>query len=78
MTRRSLERRLAALQAKRAPAVARVLAWQDIGEPGLDADTVQLCVPGGNDERMPLDEWRRRYPDGMLIRVVYGEQDAPA
>jgi hypothetical protein len=25
---------------------------------------------------MPLDEWRRRYPHGLLIRVVHGRQDA--
>ncbi len=49
-----------------------MLAWQDTGEPGIDADTVQLA--GG--ERMPLDEWRRRYPNGLLIRVVYGNVDA--
>jgi hypothetical protein len=51
------------------------MAWQDIGEPDIDEDTVQLCVPGGNGERMPLDEWRRRYPDGTLIRIVYGAAD---
>jgi hypothetical protein len=51
-----------------------MLAWQDTGEPGIDADTVQLCAPGG--ERMPLDEWQRRYPNGLLIRVVYGDVDA--
>ena len=37
---------------------------------------MQLCVPGGNGEHMTLDEWRRRYPDGTLIRVVYGDVDA--
>jgi hypothetical protein len=25
---------------------------------------------------MPLDEWQRRYPNGLLIRVVYGDVDA--
>jgi hypothetical protein len=50
----------------------RMLAWQDCGEPGIDADTVQLA--GG--ERLTLDEWRRRYPNGLLIRVVYGDVDA--
>jgi hypothetical protein len=49
-----------------------MLAWQDCGEPGIDANTVQLT--GG--ERMPLDEWQRCYPNGLLIRVVYGDVDA--
>ncbi len=69
---RSLERRIARLQAQRLAAAPRMLAWQDTGEPGIDADTVQLA--GG--ERMPLDEWQRRYPNGLLIRVVYGDVDA--
>jgi hypothetical protein len=25
---------------------------------------------------MHIDEWRRRYPHGLLIRVVHGRQDA--
>ena len=69
---RSLQRRIARLQAQRLAAAPRMLAWQDTGEPGIDANTVQLA--GG--ERMPLDEWHRRYPDGLLIRVVYGDVDA--
>ncbi len=73
---RSLERRIARLQAQRLAAAPRMLAWQDTGEPGIDTDTVQLCAPGGNGERMTLDEWRRRYPNGLLIRVVYGDVDA--
>jgi hypothetical protein len=76
MTRRSLERRLAALQAKRTPAAPVAIAWQDIGEPGRDETTVERVVAGGPNERMPLDEWRRRYPHGLLIRVVHGRQDA--
>ncbi len=36
----------------------RMLAWQDTGEPGIDADTLPLA----SGERMPLDEWHRRYP----------------
>jgi hypothetical protein len=76
MTRRSLERRVAALQAKRAPAAPVAIAWQDIGEPGRDEDTVQLCVPGGDGERMHIDEWRRRYPHGLLICVVHSRKDA--
>jgi hypothetical protein len=52
-----------------------MLAWQDCGEPGIDADTVQLCAPGGDGERLTLDEWQRRYPNGLLIRVVYGDED---
>jgi hypothetical protein len=71
---RSLERRIARLQAQRLAAAPRMLAWQDTGEPGIDADTVQLCVPGGG-ERMTLDEWHRRFPDGLLIRVVYGDAE---
>ncbi len=73
---RSLERRIARLQAQRLAAAPRMLAWQDTGEPGIDADTVQLCAPGGTSERMTLAEWRRRYPNGLLIRVVYGDVDA--
>jgi len=73
---RSLERRIARLQAQRLAAAPRMLAWQDTGEPGIDADTVQLCAPGGNGEHMTLDEWHRRYPNGLLIRVVYGDVDA--
>jgi hypothetical protein len=69
---RSLERRIARLQAQRAAAALRMLAWQDTGEPGIDANTVQLA--GG--ERLTLDEWQRRYPNGLLIRVVYGDVDA--
>ncbi len=55
---RSLERRIARLQAQRLAAAPRMLAWQDTGEPGIDADTVQLA----SGERFTLDEWRRRYP----------------
>ncbi len=71
---RSLQRRLARLETLPTPAAPRMLAWQDTGEPGIDADTVQLCAPGG--ERLTLDEWQRRYPNGLLIRVVYGDVDA--
>ncbi len=74
---RSLERRIARLQAQRAAAAPRMLAWQDTGEPGIDAGMVQLCAPGGNGERLTLDEWQRRYPNGLLIRVVYGDVDEP-
>ncbi len=49
---RSLERRIARLQVQRLAAVPRMLAWQDTGEPGIDADTVQIA--GG--ERLTLDE----------------------
>ena len=72
---RSLERRLARLQAQRTNAMPRMLAWQDTRD-GTDADTVQLCAIGGGGERMTLDEWQRRYPNGMLIRIVYGDEDA--
>ncbi len=73
MPPRRLERRLAALQAQRANTAPRALAFQDIGKPGIDADTVQLV---GGGERMPLDEWHRRYPGGLLIRVVRGDEHA--
>jgi hypothetical protein len=76
MTRRSLERRLAALQAKRAPAAPVGIAWQDVGERGRDETTVERVVAGGPNERMPLDEWRRRYPHGLLICVVHSRKDA--
>ncbi len=72
---RSLERRLARLQAQRTNAMPRMLGWQDTRD-GTDADTVQLCAIGGGGERMTLDEWQRRYPNGLLIRVVYGDVDA--
>lgn len=75
MTRHSLQRRIATLQANRAPALARVIGWQDVGEPGIDEHTVELSTPGGASERMTLDEWRRHYPHGLLIRVVYGDED---
>ncbi len=75
MTPHSLQRRVDALQAKRTPALGHVFGWQDIGEPGIDEDTVELCTPDGTNEPMTLDEWHRRYPDGTLIRIVYGEQD---
>jgi hypothetical protein len=52
------------------------MAWQDMGEPGRDENTVERVVAGGPNERMPLDEWQRRYPHGLLIRVVHGRQDA--
>ncbi len=76
MTRRSLERRLAALQAKPTPAAPVAIAWQDIGEPDIDENTVERVVAGGPNERMHIDEWHRRYPHGLRIRVVYGRQDA--
>jgi hypothetical protein len=53
----------------------RMLAWQDTRD-GTDADTVQLCAIGGGGERMTLDEWQRRYPNGMLIRIAYADEDA--
>jgi len=73
MSYKALSKRLTAVEAQHTP---RTVGWQDSGEEGTDAGMVQLCVPGGDGERMTLDEWRRRYPDGQLIRVVYGEQDA--
>jgi hypothetical protein len=73
MSSKEMARRLDELEAQHEP---RMLAWQDCGEEGTDAGLVQLCVPGGDGEHMTLDEWRRRYPDGQLIRVVYGDADA--
>jgi len=67
-----MAKRLDELEAQHTP---RALAWQDAGEHGTDAGMVQLCEPGGNGEHMTLAEWRRRYPDGTLIRVVYGDAD---
>jgi len=74
MMPRSLQRRLTALQAKRTLAAPVVIAWQDVGEPGIDEYTVERCVPGGTNERMTLDEWRGCYPHGTVIRVVYGDE----
>ncbi len=72
---RSLEGRLARLQAQRTNAMPRMLAWQDTRD-STDADMVQLCAIGGGGERMTLDEWQRRYPHGTLIRIVYGDENA--
>jgi hypothetical protein len=69
---RSLQRRLVRLETLPTPAAPVAIAWQDIGERGIDVNTVQLA--GG--ERLTLDEWQRRYPNGLLIRVVYGDVDA--
>ncbi len=73
---RSLERRIARLQAQRRTAAPVAIAWQDFGERGIDENTVERAVAGGPNERMHIDEWRRRYPHGLLIRVVHGRQDA--
>ncbi len=73
MSTKALARRLAAIETASTP---RALAWQDAGEHGTGDGMVQLCAPGGNGEHMTLDEWHRRWPDGQLIKVVYGEQDA--
>jgi len=73
MSQRSLQRRLDALQAKRTPAVPVAIAWQDDGEPGVDVRRERGLVDV-RGERMPLDEWHRRYPHGTLIRVVYGDE----
>ncbi len=73
MSSKEMARRLDELEAQHEP---RVVAWQDAGEHGTEAGMVQLCVPGGNGEQMTLAEWRRRFPDGQLIRVVYGDADA--
>ncbi len=72
---RSLERRLAALQAKRAPAAPVAIAWQDFGVSGIVENTVERAVAGGPNERIHIDEWHQRYPHGTLIRVVYGDED---
>ena len=73
MNYKALARRLATIETQHTP---RALAWQDCSEHGTDAGTVQLCTPGGAGEHMTLDEWHRRFPDGQLIRVVYGDVDA--
>ena len=73
MNYKALARRLAAIETQHTP---RVVAWQDCGKHGADAGMVHVYAPGGNGEHMTLDEWRRRFPDGQLIRVVYGDVDA--
>ncbi len=73
MSYRTMAKRLQELEAANVSGAVGVL---DRGEDGTDAGLVQLCVPGGNGEHMTLAEWRRRYPDGTLIRVVYGDVDA--
>ncbi len=73
MSYRTMAKRLQELEAANVSGAVGVL---DRGEDGTEANLVQLCVPGGNGEHMTLAEWRRRYPDGTLIRVVYGDADA--
>jgi len=84
---RSLERRIARLQAQRAAAVPRMLAWQDTGEPGIDADTVQLCAIGAGGERMTRRRLERRLAalesartpdDGMYVVDIGGEPESGA
>ncbi len=70
MTRRGLERRLDALEAQGTAAAPLMRAVQYIGEPGIDANTVELVVGG---ERMHIDEWQRRYPTGVLISIDIGD-----
>jgi len=73
MSYRTMAKRLQELEAANVSGAVGVL---DRGEHGTDAGLVQVCVPGGNGEHMTLAEWRWRFPDGTLIRVVYGDVDA--
>ncbi len=68
---KELQRRMAALETRRTAPQALMRAEQYIGEPGIDPDTVQLA--GG--ERMHIDDWRRRYPDGVLITIDLGDDE---
>ncbi len=54
MTRRSLQRRLAALESARTPDTG--MYWVDIGEPDVD-----------DGERMQLVEWPHRYAAAIDI-----------
>jgi hypothetical protein len=61
MARRSLERRLVALESARTP--KRRLYWIDIGEPDVDDE------PDIDDgERVTLDAWPRRYA-GVVVDI---------
>ncbi len=55
MTRRSLERRLAALESARTPDGG--MYWVDIGEPDVD-----------DGERVPFDDWPRQYA-GVVVDI---------
>jgi hypothetical protein len=55
MTRRSLERRLAALECARTPDAG--MYWVDIGEPDVD-----------DGERVQLDGWPRQYA-GVVVDI---------
>ncbi len=61
MARRSLERRLAALERARTPDTG--MYWIDIGEPDDD-----------DGERVPLDAWPRQYA-GVVIDIGAGTND---
>jgi len=65
MTYKAMTKRLDALETQHEP---QVIGFTGIWEP---AGMVQLCALGGDGEQMTLDEWHRRYADGLLIRVVY-------
>jgi hypothetical protein len=56
MTRRSLERRLAALESARTPDGGMYVV--DIGEPDVD-----------DGERVPLDGWPQRYAGAFVIDI---------
>jgi hypothetical protein len=64
MTRRSLERRLAALESARTPDAG--MYWVDIGEPDVD-----------DGERVQLDEWPQRYAGAFAIDIG-GEPESGA
>ncbi len=56
MARRSLERRLAALERARTPDAG--MYWVDIGEPDRD-----------DGERLQLDAWPQRYVGAFVIDI---------
>ena len=64
MSHRTLQQRLAALEAASSPQV--VGSW-DI----RDAGTAALVETSGTDEALPVDLWKQRYPGGLLVTIEY-------
>ncbi len=69
MPHRDIQRRVSALEALRAATQVAVAIRVD------DADHVTVWVDGAS-ERMPLADWRERYPDGTLINWLHGNRGA--
>ncbi len=57
MTRHSLQRRLAALERARTPDGGMYVV--DIGDGYVD----------WHGERIPIDEWQRRYPESVVVDI---------